>query len=134
MNSWMAGAVIPGVPYVPGNLKIGWKALMRSASESDLWWNGSQWLALETDLAPYRTAAARIAADALLAPLHSPHFTGVPTTPDQVANVNAIIQLRDLFAATVLAGARASRETTSGALFPTLRITRYGAIRGEASD
>jgi hypothetical protein len=86
-------------------------------------------------------AAARAAADALLAPLHSPHFTGIPTTPDpdftvpdQAANVNAIIQLRDLFAATVLSGARAIRETQGGALFPTLRITRDGALRGRRPE
>jgi hypothetical protein len=75
------------------------------------------------------------------APLDSPHFTGVPTapdpdyaTPDQVATVGAVIQLRDLFAAAALNGARALRETESGALFPTLRITRDGGLRGRRPE
>jgi hypothetical protein len=181
LDAWMAGAAVPGVNAAPGNLRPGWKALIRAAGQPDWWWDGSQWLKIETDLSPYRTAedqdvidaaqdaaraqadaalqqalsaeaqaradadtaeaAARAEADALLAPLHSPQFTGIPTTPDpdftvpdQVANVNAIIQLRDLFAATVLSGARAVRETQSGALFPTLRITRDGALRGRRPE
>jgi hypothetical protein len=63
------------------------------------------------------------------APIDSPHFTGVPTTPEpdytvpeQVADVRAILNLRDLILATAL---RDSRITWGeSALMPRLRATR----------
>jgi hypothetical protein len=125
--------------YYPADLKSGWKALIRAEGEPDYWYDkdAEAWRENEAkiDLSEYRTAAAQDAADALLAPLDSPHFTGAPTTPDpdytvleQAANVRALTWMRDIILATVLNKARATR--TPNPFMPALRVTRDGRIRG----
>jgi hypothetical protein len=61
LNAWMGGTVVPGITWTPADLRNGWKALMRTLDEPDLWWDGEDgvWRDLEakTDLSSYRTAA-----------------------------------------------------------------------------
>jgi hypothetical protein len=65
----------------------------------------------------------------IYAPIESPHFTGVPTTPapdyavpSQVADVTGAMHLRDILLVTVLRDARATRGGYT--LMPRLRVTR----------
>jgi hypothetical protein len=69
------------------------------------------------------------------APINSPHFTGIPTTPepgytvlDQVADVRGLIQMRALILITLLPGARATR--TPNSFMAPLRVTRRNRVRG----
>jgi hypothetical protein len=65
----------------------------------------------------------------MYAPIHSPHLTGVPTTPEpdytipeQVADVRGVLGLRDILLTTVLRDSRITRGEY--ALMPRLRVTR----------
>jgi hypothetical protein len=73
---------------------------------------------------------------AIYAPIESPHFTGVPTTPvpsytipEQVADVRGIIDLRNILIATLLRDTRVTWGEYT--LMPRLRITRHrDRVRG----
>jgi hypothetical protein len=78
----------------------------------------------------------RQSADEALAPIESPHFTGVPTTPepdytvpDQIATVQDSIFMRDLILYTILDEARLTQNHNSF-FGNTIRITCNGRIRG----
>jgi hypothetical protein len=72
----------------------------------------------------------------IYAPIESPHFTGVPTTPvpsytvpEQVADVRGIIDLRNILIATLLRDTRVTWGEYT--LMPRLRITRNrNRVRG----
>ena len=71
----------------------------------------------------------------IYAPIHSPHFTGVPTpepdytVPEQVADVGAVLHLRDVLILTLLRDVRITRGDY--ALMPRMRVTRRrDRIRG----
>jgi hypothetical protein len=141
LDNWMAAdPPVPHDGYYPADLRNGWKALIREEDEPDYWWDGDAGIWRENeakiDLSAYRTAAAQDLIDALLAPLDSPAFTGLPTTPNpdytvpaQVANIQAFIWMRDLILATVLNKARVTR-TPNAFLGNSLRLTRDGRVRG----
>jgi hypothetical protein len=141
LDAWMsADPPVPHAGYYPADLRNGWKALVRAEDEPDYWWDGDTGIWRETeakiDLTAYRTADEQDAIDALFAPLDSPAFTGVPTTPDpdytvpaQVANIQALIWMRDLILATLLNKARITR-TKNAFLGNSVRITRNGRARG----
>jgi hypothetical protein len=145
LDAWMAAnPPVPHDGYYPADLRSGWKALIREEDEPDYWWDGDagMWRENEAkiDLSEYRTAADQDAVDALLAPLDSPHFTGVPTTPEpdykdstQVANAGGLLQLRTVLGVILRfinfpAGTRTTR--TPSPLIPAVRITRNGRLRG----
>lgn len=141
LDAWMAAnPPEPHDGYYPANVRNGWKALIRAEDEPDYWWDGDAetWRENEAkiDLSAYRTAAAQDAVDALLAPLDSPHFTGIPTVPDpdftvmeQAANVRALAWMRDLILATALNKARITR-TPNPFFGNAIRLTCNGRIRG----
>jgi hypothetical protein len=141
LDDWMSAA--PPVPhdgYYPADLRNGWKALIRAQDEPDYWCDGDAGIWRENeakiDLSAYRTAAEQDLIDVLLAPLNSPAFTGFPTTPDpdytvpaQVANVQALMWMRDLILVTALNKARVTRAPNAF-MGNRLRVTRHGRIRG----
>jgi hypothetical protein len=141
LDAWMAAnPPVAHNGYYPADLRSGWKALIREEDEPDYWWDGDAgaWRENEAkiDLSAYRTAAAQDAIDALFAPLHSPAFTGTPTTPDpsftvpaQVANIQALIWMRDLILMTILNKARVTR-TPNAFMGSRIRVTRAGRMRG----
>ena len=145
LDAWMAAEPpIEHDGYYPADLKNGWKALMIAADEPDWWWDGEAgiWREAEAklDLTAYRTAAEQDAIDALHAPLHSPAFTGIPTTPhpsgeipNQVATVRDMVFLRDVIFATLLHGARVCALPDTG-LMPRFRATADGYIRATSTN
>jgi hypothetical protein len=138
LDAWMGGAAVPGALYTPDKLRVGWKALMRAEDESDWWWDGAQWLIIETDLSPYLTAEEIYA---VFAPIRSPVFTGIPQAPHpdymnlismaQIPTVRALVQVREILAMTILRWVRSTHTPPpEGSLFPKIRVTRDGLLRG----
>lgn len=97
LQAWMASGQPlppPNPPYTATDLQIGWQALFRNTGESDLWWDGTQWLEQEIniDLYGYVTSNALETILESYAPINSPVFTGIPqvTVPDYTIPLQAV--------------------------------------------